>query len=98
VLHDSIPPHIRKPKLVTLGNGMQTYTISTIDNLSGIDFKSASFWINDQQGIPEYDYENDSFTFYFPKFLLKSENKIRFEVADNAGNFITKSFLHLIKQ
>jgi hypothetical protein len=98
VLKDSIPPQIRRPKLERLGNGAQTYTISTTDNLSGIDFRTASFWINEQKGIPEYDYENDSFTFYLPNFKLKDENTIRFEVSDKAGNFTSESFLLRFKQ
>lgn len=97
VLKDSLPPVIREPKLVTLGNGMQTYTVKTDDNLSGIDFESALFKINGIRGIPEYDYENNSFTFYLPEFYLEPENKIYLEVSDKAGNFTYKSFLHQIK-
>lgn len=97
VLKDSLPPVIREPELVTLGNGMQTYTVKTDDNLSGIDFESALFKINGIRGIPEYDYENNSFTFYLPEFYLEPENKIYLEVSDKAGNFTYKSFLHQIK-
>lgn len=97
VLKDSLPPVIREPELVTLGNGMQTYRIKTDDNLSGIDFKSALFKINGIRGIPEYDYENNSFTFYLPDFNLESENRIYLELSDKAGNFTYKSFLHYIK-
>lgn len=99
VLTDSVPPQINEPKLVTLGNGINTYSVSTEDDLSGIDFRTASFWINNQKGIPEFDYENDSFTFYLPSFSLENENNIRFEVSDKAGNSTSKSFLlRLIKQ
>ena len=97
VLNDSLPPVIREPELVTLGNGMQTYTVKTDDNLSGIDFESALFKINGIRGIPEYDYENNSFTFYLPEFYLEPENKIYLKVSDKAGNFTYKSFLHQIK-
>lgn len=97
VLKDSLPPVIREPELVTLGNGMQTYTVKTDDNLSGIDFESALFKINGIRGIPEYDYENNSFTFYLPEFYLEPENKIYLKVSDKAGNFTYKSFLHHIK-
>ncbi len=97
VLKDSLPPVIREPELVTLGNGMQTYTIKTDDDLSGIDFKSAKFKINGIRGIPEFDYENNSFTFYLPEFYLESENRIYLEISDKAGNFTYKSFLHHIK-
>lgn len=98
VLEDSLPPVIREPELVTLGNGMQTYMVKTDDNLSGIDFESALFKINGIRGIPEYDYENNSFTFYLPDFNLKPENTIYLELSDRAGNFTSKSFLLKIKQ
>lgn len=97
VLKDSLPPVIREPELVTLGNGMQTYMIKTDDNLSGIDFESALFKINGIRGIPEYDYENNSFTFYLPDFNLKPENTIYLGLSDKAGNFTSKSFLHSFK-
>lgn len=93
VLRDSTSPEIMKPKIISLGDGSMTYSIKTIDDLSGIDYKSAFFEINGLRGIPEYDYENDTFTFYHPSFQIKKENSIYFKVKDKAGNFSSKKFL-----
>jgi len=93
ILNDTTPPKVFNPKLIQLGNGRISYSIKTDDNLSGVDHTAAYFEINGLRGIPEYDYENDTFTFYHPSFQIKKENNILFKVKDRAGNFISKSFL-----
>ncbi len=93
ILNDTTAPSIKSIEKVTLGDGQESYSIQTSDNLSGVDFKSAIFKINDAQGIAEYDYEGDYFTFYLPNIVLKKENNVYFEVRDKAGNLSSKSFL-----
>lgn len=93
ILNDTIPPSILSIEKVTLGDGQKSYSIQTSDNLSGVDFTTAIFKINDAQGIAEYDYEGDYFTFYLPNIELKKENNVYFEVRDKAGNLSSKSFL-----
>lgn len=90
---DTTKPSIRKPRIAYLGNGQKTYSIRTNDELSGIDYQSAVFTINGERGIPEYNYENNSFTFYLPGFRLSNKNEIYFEVKDNAGNLAKQNFL-----
>ncbi len=92
ILSDTTAPEISSPETVTLGNGLKTYSLKTWDNLSGIDFKSAVFIINGERGIPEYDYENDEFTYYHPGFSPKESNQIYFEVKDKAGNISKRTF------
>jgi len=93
VLTDTTLPKIFTPKKSLLDSGLETYTIKTEDDLSGIDFQSAIISINGLRGIPEYDYENDTFTFYLPGFKPTKKDSIYMEIKDNAGNFISKSFL-----
>lgn len=93
VLSDTLSPRILRPSLSKLGNGAFTYSIIVRDELSGVDYTTAYFEINGLRGIPEYDYENNSFTFYHPDFKISKENKIRFEIKDRAGNFSSKNFL-----
>lgn len=93
VLSDINPPYIYRPRKVTLASGLETYTVQARDNLSGIDYKSAVITINGERGIPEYDYEDDTFSFYLPDFKISKSDTLNIQVKDNAGNFISKSFL-----
>lgn len=93
VLTDSTPPIISSPKRIILESGLNTYSIKTTDDLSGIDYSSAIVMVNNQRGIPEYDYENDTFTFYLPDFKPSKQDSIYIELKDRAGNVISKNFL-----
>ena len=93
MLTDTTSPKIYLPKKISLANGLITYTIKTEDDLSGIDYQSAIIIINNQRGIPEYDYENNTFTFYLPWFVATIQDSIYVELKDKAGNFFSKSFL-----
>lgn len=93
VLTDSIPPELYYPKKSQLGNGNITYSIQTHDDLSGIDYATAVISVNGKRGIPEYDYENDTFTFYLPEFIPSKQDSLHIEVKDKAGNSISKNFL-----
>ncbi len=92
VAQDTIPPVIQKPKYKKLDTGERVIVIDTGDNLSGIDFRSAVFIVNGVQGIAEYDYENDLFTFYNPKLRSLNRNTIYFKVKDRAGNVAEGNF------
>ena len=92
-LTDTTKPIIYTPKRISLDSGLETYSIRTNDELSGIDYQSAVISINNQRGIPEYDYENNTFTFFLPNFVRSIEDSIYIELKDKAGNFVSKSFL-----
>lgn len=92
-LSDTLSPQILSPEKIILDSGSLTYRIQTKDDLSGIDYKSAVIKINNERGIAEYDYENDTFTFYLPKFNPTKQDSLYIEVSDKAGNFVSKSFL-----
>ena len=92
ILSDTTAPEITKPVLVSTFGTNQSYQIQVLDNLSGVNPKSAIFKINDVQGIPEYDFESDTFTYYHPTFKPGKKSTIYFEVEDNAGNKTTNTF------
>ena len=89
---DTLPPTIKQPVYKRLNNGERVFTIQADDELSGIDFTSAEFIINDERGIAEFDYENNEFTFYLPGFIPQKKNRIYFKVKDRAGNISTANF------
>jgi len=93
VLSDTLAPVISDPQKIKLGDGQNSYSIFTTDDLSGIDYKTALFMIDGIRGIAEYDYENDSFLFYLPKINVSKGSSIYFEVKDKAGNYSKKNFL-----
>lgn len=92
VISDTTAPEITKPILVSTFGTNQSYQVQVLDNLSGVNPKSAIFKINDVQGIPEYDFESDTFTYYHPTFEPGKRNTIYFEVEDNAGNKTAHTF------
>lgn len=92
IISDTITPEIAEPILVNSLGSNKSYQIQVFDNLSGINPKSAIFKINGVRGIPEYDFESDTFTYYHPNFKPDKENTIYFEVRDNAGNKAIATF------
>lgn len=92
ILSDTTAPEIAKPTLVSSLGSNKSYQIQIFDNLSGINPKSAIFKINGVRGIPEYDFESDTFTYYHPSFKPEKKNTIYFEVKDNAGNKAIATF------
>ncbi len=83
---DTLPPIINQPIYHRLDNGERVFSLIANDTLSGIDFTSAIFIINNERGIAEFDYENNEFTFFLPGFVPKKVNTIFFQVKDRAGN------------
>ncbi len=86
IAQDTLPPTINQPIYHRLDNGERVFSIKADDSLSGIDFTTAIFIINNERGIAEFDYENNEFTFYLPGFVPKKTNDIYFQVKDRAGN------------
>ncbi|MEX0721606.1 MAG: M23 family metallopeptidase [Balneolaceae bacterium] len=83
---DDDPPLIDNFRLTKTDYG-QWLGIATIkDELSGINSKTAEFWINDIRGIAEYDYEENLLTYYLPGFNPQASNTAFITVEDKAGN------------
>lgn len=56
------------------------------DNLSGIDFNATKVWLNDQQGIVEYNPDLGVIMYYHPNVKAKSGDILRVRLVDQANN------------
>ncbi len=86
IKQDTIPPDLSNPQIYQRRDGKWFASVSVTDNLSGVDFKSALFIINDVRGIAEYDPEKDLIIYHHPNFEPKQENTIYFSISDAMGN------------
>ena len=89
---DNQPPEISSFRVYKTDYGKWLASVKVKDELTGIESSSAKFVINDQQGIAEYDYEEDLLIFYLPNFTPDSENTAIIEIEDKAGNRASKIF------
>lgn len=92
VAEDTTKPIIKSVRYSKLYSGERVIIVDVDDDLSGIDFRTAIFKVNGQQGIAEYDYEKKRFTYYNPKVRLKAKNEVYFSIKDRAGNLIERNF------
>lgn len=92
MLADTLGPELSSPKITRKSGGKWTVYVQGKDNLSGIDYYKSRFWVNDEEGILEYDPELDRIVYYHPKFQPKKNNKIVLEVYDAEGNKTVKTF------
>jgi hypothetical protein len=92
MLTDTLGPELNSPKLARKSGGKWAVYVKATDNLSGIDYNKSRFWVNDEEGILEYDPELDRIVYYHPKFQPKKNNKVVLEVYDNEGNKTVKTF------
>lgn len=83
---DNEPPNVYNFRLKKTDYNLWLGIVSVEDELSGIDSKTAEFWINDERGIAEYDYEEKLLTFYLPGFIPATKNKAKIIIKDKAGN------------
>jgi len=89
---DTIPPAARNPHIRKLGS-TDVISVTAEDGLSGIDYQNSSISVNGQQGILEYEPEDDRISFYHPHFVLKNTNFVELHLLDNAGNKATVNFI-----
>lgn len=86
VVTDSIAPVLSNPKIVKKSGGKWTVHVEGTDNLSGIDYNKSRFFVNDEEGILEFDPELNRIVYYHPTFRPKKKNKIELVVYDFEGN------------
>lgn len=89
---DNNEPELSNFRIYKTDYGEWRATVRIEDELSGIDSHTAEFFINDVQGIAEYDYEEDLLIYYLPEFIPQKNNTAIIRVMDKAGNQIYKTF------
>ena len=92
ILTDTVAPELSKPRLYRKSGGRWIATLKGSDNLSGINYNASRFWVNDEEGILEYDPEEDKIVYYHPDFKPNRNNTLRVEIIDNVGNKRTQEF------
>ena len=92
IMPDNELPVLQTPEIIRTDYGKWLVHISAEDSLSGIDFRNSRAFVNGEQGILEYDNEENLLLYYHPEFRPKKENVITVTVSDKAGNQITKTF------
>ncbi len=91
--YDTLAPMITNPKIDRWGHVDRHYvSVSVDDDLSGIDYRSAEFYVNGQRGIAEYDPEKKLLRYHHPAFVPKRVNEITVKLSDRAGNTAEKTF------
>lgn len=94
ILSDTIPPTISEPYLGKWQHNDQHFvTVQVNDDLSGIDYSSAIFYVNDKRGIAEYDPEKRILRYHRPGFIPEQRNRIRVILKDRSGNSADESFV-----
>lgn len=92
VLQDTIPPTLEKPRIYRKSGGKWSASVKGKDNLSGIDYNRSRFSVNGEEGILEYDPEEDRIVYYHPTFKPKKLNEFLLEVYDLEGNKVVETF------
>lgn len=86
IVADTTAPTLSKPRLYRNSQGEWRIKVIAKDNLSGVDFAGATFTINDQRGIVEYDPELDELIYLHPEFKPLNENRYYILISDRIGN------------
>lgn len=91
---DTIPPEVSDPEIVQRSDGKWFANVTVKDERSGIDYRSARFYINNKRGIAEYDPEKDKLIYHHPEFSpAAGESEFKVVVPDKSGNVTQKTFL-----
>ncbi len=90
---DTTAPEISTPKIGRWRHsGLYYVTVSIDDDLSGINYRSAEFYVNGHRGIAEYDPEKKLLRYHHPDFKPENSNHITVRLSDRAGNSTEKIF------
>ena len=93
IAYDSLAPEITDPVIGRWGHINQHYvTVRVDDDRSGIDYRSAEFYVNGQRGIAEYDPEKKLLRYHHPGFTPGRVNEVTVILSDRAGNTAEKTF------
>jgi hypothetical protein len=84
ILSDSLPPAVSSPRITRRGSEW-ILSVTVQDNLSGIDWTSAKFWINGRLGMPETTM-GSRLTYVYPGWRPAANNEVRVRIDDRMGN------------
>jgi hypothetical protein len=86
ILSDTTAPGITRPRIFRRNDGKWFATVRVSDAESGLDYRSAEFYINGVRGIAEYDPFGGLLIYHLPGFTPRGQNELRIEVSDRSGN------------
>lgn len=94
VLHaDTLAPEIDRPRTGRWAhNGQHFVTVRVRDNLSGLAYRTAEFYVNGIRGIAEYDPEKQLLRYHHPDFRPAARNELEVRIRDHAGNWAEAVF------
>ncbi len=90
---DTLAPEISGPAIGKWRHTDRYYaTVRVDDDLSGLDYRSAEFFVNGIRGIAEFDPEKGLLRYHHPDFTPQPLNEITVRVSDRAGNTAETTF------
>ena len=93
IKQDTIPPVVTSPEIYRRSDGKWFAAVTVEDERSGIDYGKTRFYINERQGIAEYDPEKDKLIYHHPEFSPTSgEYELKVVVPDKSENIARKTF------
>lgn len=91
--NDTIPPEMTRPNIYRRSDGKWFASVRISDDMSGIDYTQAEFYVNEVRGIAEYDPFGRRLIYHLPGFNPKARNnELRILLVDRAGNRTTETF------
>ena len=91
IREDRTAPWVGWPEIAQNLAGMHIVRIPVKDGDTGIDYEKSSISINDEQGIAEYDPEENHLIYYNPDFEPKSINSVDYQIYDGVGNLTSRT-------
>jgi len=86
LMKDQAAPEISNPRIKQRPDGKWIIYIDATDNLSGMDYTRSKIFVDGNQGIAEFEPENDRFVYYHPNFVPSDSIQIKVIAYDKMGN------------
>ncbi|NIT60496.1 MAG: peptidoglycan DD-metalloendopeptidase family protein [Aliifodinibius sp.] len=86
LMRDLTAPKISNPYIRQHADDKWVIYIDAIDKLSGIDYSRSKIYVNNNQGIAEFEPENDRFVYYHPNFIPTPSMNVKVIAYDKMGN------------
>ncbi|TVQ13472.1 MAG: M23 family metallopeptidase [Balneolaceae bacterium] len=86
VLPDTTAPVVSNPRIYRRADGKWFASVRVRDDLSGVDYRKSTFYVNGVRGIAEYDPYGSVLIYHLPDFRPRRVNTLRLEVSDVYDN------------